>query len=134
MPKNGDRIALDTNMAIAVLNGSGGVGAWVQSFQHVVLPVPVVGELRFGAVKSSRRESNLQRIHELITQCEVLDIRLSTTEAYSRVRLALRKRGRPIPENDIWIAAICVEHDLPLATFDPHFKEVGEIRVHTPAV
>src|SRR5436853_256181 len=105
MPKNGNRIALDTNVAIAVLNDSGGMGGWVQSFQHVVLPVPVVGELRFGAVKSSRRESNLQRIQALITQCQVLDIRLSTTEAYARIRLALKKRGRPIPENDLWIAA-----------------------------
>jgi predicted nucleic acid-binding protein len=48
----------------------------------------------------------------------------STTEVYARVRLALKKKGRPIPENDMWIAALCVEHALPFATYDEHFDEV----------
>lgn len=127
MPKTGVRIALDSTVAIAILNDRGGYGAWIQGFTEIFLPVPVVGELRFGAVQSKRAAENLRRIDELITRSQVLDIRLATTEVYARLRLALKQKGKPIPENDLWIAAICVEYALPLATNDGHFAEVEEL-------
>jgi len=45
------------------------------------------------------------------------------------IRLQLRRRGRPIPENDVWIAALCVEHKMPLATSDEHFLEVDALQL-----
>jgi tRNA(fMet)-specific endonuclease VapC len=50
-----------------------------------------------------------------------------TAEVYARLRLRLREKGQPIPENDLWIAAICVEHQLPLATLDGHFEAVESL-------
>jgi tRNA(fMet)-specific endonuclease VapC len=132
MPKSGRRIALDTNAAIAVLNDKDGSGLWVQSFEELFLPVPAIGELRFGALKSQRSLDNFRRIEALISRCQVLDARLQTTEVYARLRLDLRKKGKPIPENDLWIAALCVEHDLPLATLDGHFKDIDELRIEIP--
>jgi tRNA(fMet)-specific endonuclease VapC len=132
MPKSGDRIALDANAAIAILNDSGGFGVWIRNFRELFLPVPAIGELRFGALKSSRSVDNLRRIDELVSRCQVLDVRLRTTESYARLRLGLRAKGRPIPENDLWIAAICVEHGLPLATTDGHFEYIEELVIASP--
>ena len=124
MAKNGARVALDTDVAVAILNEARGAWERIQSFDEIYLPVPAVGELRFGALNSGRSEKNLHKINFFLERCRILDVRLSTTEAYARVRLALKKKGRPIPENDMWIAALCVEHELPLATYDEHFDEV----------
>lgn len=132
MLTSGDRIALDANAAIAILNDSGGFGAWIQDFRELFLPVPAIGELRFGALKSRRSVDNLRRIDELVARSQVLEVRLSTTEFYARLRLGLRRKGRPIPENDLWIAAICVEHGLPLATTDGHFEYIEELRIASP--
>ncbi|MEA2564785.1 MAG: tRNA(fMet)-specific endonuclease VapC [Acidobacteriota bacterium] len=131
MPKNGAKVSLDTNVAIAVLNNTGHAGEWIQDFDEVFLPVPVVGELRFGAINSGRPEKNLARIEAFVDSCSVLDIRLSTTDIYSVVRLGLKRKGKPIPENDVWIAAVCIEHGLSLATSDGHFREVEGLTLAT---
>jgi tRNA(fMet)-specific endonuclease VapC len=132
MPKSGNRIALDTNAAIAVLNNSSGAGTWIQRYEKLLLPVPAIGELRFGALKSQRFTENLRRIEALVSRCEVLEIGLRTAEVYARLRLDLRRKGKPIPENDLWIAALCIEHDLPLATLDGHFDDLEALRVEAP--
>jgi tRNA(fMet)-specific endonuclease VapC len=56
-------------------------------------------------------------------------VNVKTAEIYARIRLQLKRKGKPIPENDIWIAAICVEHDVPLATSDGHFLEIDALKV-----
>jgi tRNA(fMet)-specific endonuclease VapC len=126
---NGADIALDTNQAIAVLNGTGDTPQWIQTFTGIYLPVPVVGELRFGALNSQRAAQNLRRVGQLISRCQVLNATVSTAEVYARIRIQLKRKGKPIPENDIWIAAVCVERGLPLATLDEHFTEVEELTV-----
>ena len=126
---NGSKIALDTNQAIAVLNATGDAGQWVQTFAEVYLPVPVVGELRFGALNSQRVTDNLKRVEKLVAQCKVFEVNLTTAEIYARIRLQLKQKGKPIPENDVWIAALCIERDVPLATSDGHFLEVDGLKV-----
>jgi len=51
--------------------------------------------------------------------------------AYARIRVRLREKGKPIPENDLWIAAACIEHRLPLAALDSHFDVVEGLARHT---
>lgn len=126
---NGSEIALDTNEAIAVLNNTDDAGSWVCGFSTVYLPVPVVGELRFGALNSRRAGENLQHVAGLVQRCRILEIKLSTAELYADVRLHLKRHGKPIPENDIWIAALCIEHGLPLGTSDEHFVHVEGLEV-----
>jgi len=126
---NGRDIALDTNQAIAVLNNTDDSGRWIAGFSMVHLPVPVVGELYFGALKSRRANDNRQRVEALVNRCRVLDVNVTTAEVYAGVRLRLKDAGKPIPENDVWIAALCVQGGVPLATSDEHFAHVGALEV-----
>jgi tRNA(fMet)-specific endonuclease VapC len=125
----GSDLALDTNQAVAVLNSTDGDPEWLAGVETLYLPVTVVGELRFGALKSGRVAANLRRVDDLVTRCHVLQTSLATAEVYARVRHTLKVKGRPIPENDIWIAAHAIEHGLPLATADAHFLEIDGLTV-----
>jgi tRNA(fMet)-specific endonuclease VapC len=129
---NGNRIALDTNRAIAVLNGAADAVSALAAISFVELPVAVIAELRYGAVSSQRAAENLLRIEQLIASCGVLNATIATAEVYGRVRSELRRRGTPIPENDVWIASACIEHDLPLWTDDQHFNAVSGLRLYRP--
>jgi tRNA(fMet)-specific endonuclease VapC len=122
----GNRVALDTSVAIAVLAGHAG-SLLSESIQQFLLPVPVVGELRYGALNSRRSVENLAQVERLVARCLVLDIVEATAAVYARLRLALKEKGKPIPENDLWIAALCVEHQVPLVTLDGHFDQVEEL-------
>ncbi|MCX7992343.1 MAG: type II toxin-antitoxin system VapC family toxin [Fimbriimonadales bacterium] len=126
---SGSKIALDTNIAIDVLNGEPRANRLLQGYTTVCLPVPVVGELHFGALKSARREENLEKLRLLTTLCEILEISERTAVCYAEIRYQLRQKGRPIPENDLWIAAVCVEHQIPLATNDAHFTSVDGLTI-----
>lgn len=98
------------------------------------MPVIVAGELRYGAMNSGRPEANLAVVNGLIRHCSVLDVDATTSALYASVRLELKRRGRPIPENDVWIAALCCQHQLPLATRDAHFQHIEGLKVIQPAV
>lgn len=120
---SGNSVALDTSVAIAVLAGQAGT-LLSQPPQDIVLPVPVVGELRYGALNSRRSAENLAEVERLVSRCRVLDITAATADVYARLRLGLKEKGKPIPENDLWIAALCVEHEVPLVTLDGHFDVI----------
>ena len=123
---SGNSVALDTSVAIAVLAGQA-VSFLSQSVQEFLLPVPVIGELRYGALNSRRSTENLAEVERLVAQCRVLDITTATADVYARLRLGLKEKGKPIPENDLWIAAVCVEHQVPLVTLDAHFDAVEQL-------
>ena len=105
---SGNSVALDTSVAIGVLAGQAG-SLLSQPVEEFLLPVPVVGELQYGALNSRRSAQNLAEVERLVTRCRVLDITAATAAIYARLRLALKEKGKPIPENDLWIAALCVE-------------------------
>lgn len=121
---NGNSIALDTGVAIDVL-ADRAEALTSQPIAEFRLPVPVVGELRYGALNSRRAEENLAEVERLVARCRVLDVTVATAEVYARLRLDLKKKkGKPISENDLWIAALCVEHQVKLAASDSHFDAV----------
>jgi tRNA(fMet)-specific endonuclease VapC len=120
-------IALDTNVVIAYFKGEVQVKEKLLALSKVYLPVPVAGELLFAAENSARRQENLALYREFIRACQVLNITRRTAAFYARIRATLKQRGRPIPENDLWIASLCVEKGLPLASRDDHFREVPEL-------
>jgi tRNA(fMet)-specific endonuclease VapC len=84
--------------------------------------------LLFGAMNSAQAASNQQRVEQLASSCRLLAPTRDTARRYAEIRLALKTKGRPIPINDLWIAAIAVEHGLPLATEDAHFLEVDTLQ------
>jgi tRNA(fMet)-specific endonuclease VapC len=109
-PVNGSSVALDTSVAIDVLAGRA-ESLTAQAITEFLLPVPVIGELRYGALNSRKPDENLAEVERLVARCRVMDITLATAAVYARLRLQLKTKGKPIPGNDLWIAASCVEHD-----------------------
>jgi len=124
-----DIVALDTNIAVDVLNGKSAVIELLQQFESICLPVTVSGELLFGAKNSANRARNEPRYQAFITSCVLLDINALVADTYAEVRLQLKQAGRPIPENDIWIAALCITYDVPLVSRDQHFEYVTGLQL-----
>lgn len=124
-----ERIILDTNVVIAYFKGASGLHEKLQAVPVWCLPVTVVGELLFGAYNSTKQEENLIRYHAFVKKSEVLAIDADTADAYAQIRFQLRKAGRPIPENDIWIAATAKVNEIPLVTLDTHFEVVDGLKL-----
>ncbi len=123
-------ILLDTNIVIAVLRQEDAALARLQdSVGSFFVSVITLGELRFGARKSGRVEDNLRRVEDFAAESNILDCDEETSRRYGEVKDGLRRKGRPIPENDIWIAATTLRHDLVLITRDSHFEHVEGLRV-----
>jgi tRNA(fMet)-specific endonuclease VapC len=123
---NGD-VLLDTNIIIALFDGEPTAVEAAKASAALFLCVPVLGELRYGALASTRVDENLARLDQFSRAVKVLPCTTDTALFYSDVKLGLRKKGRPIPENDVWIAAIARQHGLTLLTRDIHFNEVENL-------
>jgi len=119
---------LDTNVAIALFAGDLLVQEKVRNAEYIVTTPPVIGELCFGAQKSNKVTENLRKIDILVQQSIVFPCDLETAQWYGIIKEQLRRKGRPIPNNDIWIAAIAMQHDLILVTRDAHFDEVESLQ------
>jgi tRNA(fMet)-specific endonuclease VapC len=117
------KVLLDTNVIIAFFAGEQAVS---QRFSEaeVLVSSTVLGELYFGAHKSAHAAANLSRIEQFAAAIQVVSCDGVTAQHYGQIKDRLRVKGRPIPENDIWIAAIAQQYSLPLATRDEHFKDV----------
>ena len=119
---NGVRVALDTSIAIKFLNSVPAVVARFRAEGLVALPITVVGELLFGAISSGLKAANYARYQDFILDAVLLPIDLETARRYADLRLTLKLAGRPIPENDVWIAATCLRYSLTLVADDIHFS------------
>jgi tRNA(fMet)-specific endonuclease VapC len=122
-------IAFDTSAAIRFLNGDMTITERVLALPGVTLPMVVGGELLFGAENSTRPLQNLPRYLEFILACWTVPVGRETAAIYAQTRLALKRKGRPIPMNDVWIAAQCLEHGWVLVTDDTDFDYVDELIV-----
>ncbi len=123
------RYLLDTSILVALFANDATVQEKLTRADEVFIPTIAVGELYYGALKSQRVRENLAMIDELAEESIVLGCGIETARRYGEIKNALRVRGRPIPENDLWIAAIALEHDLCVATRDEHFREIGTLKV-----
>jgi tRNA(fMet)-specific endonuclease VapC len=115
---------VDTNVVIGLFSGDPAIVETLESKTDVFLCVPVIGELRYGALASARVEQNLARLDDFSKAVLVLPCDSETAICYSAVKFDLRKKGRPIPENDVWIAAIARQHKLTLVSRHSHFQEI----------
>jgi tRNA(fMet)-specific endonuclease VapC len=98
---------------------------------EVFVPAIVLGELYYGAHKSSRVAENIAKINKFAANNTVMVSDTATAQAYGQIKNSLRAKGRPIPENDIWIAAIAMQYNLALVTRDSHFGEVDGLVIET---
>ncbi|RKU21382.1 VapC toxin family PIN domain ribonuclease [Candidatus Poribacteria bacterium] len=127
MNQNG-RYLLDTNIVIALFSEEITVQEKVRNAESIVATPPVIGELCFGAQKSNKVTENLHKIDIFVQQSIVFPCDLETAQWYGIIKDALRRKDRPIPDNDIWIAAIALQHDLILVARDAYFDEVESLQ------
>ena len=113
---------LDTNIVIALFANEVEVKDSLVSASEIFISSITVGELCYGAKKSARSTENLERIKDFVANITVLGCDLETAYCYGEVKNKLRLKGRPLPENDIWIAAISLQYNLTLVTRDAHFQ------------
>jgi tRNA(fMet)-specific endonuclease VapC len=120
------RVLLDTNAYAALFRGNSDVSAIVRRSEEVLFSPVVVGELLFGFRNGTRYEANRRQLDSFVESpfVRVLDLTLVTAERFGRIAASLRKKGRPIPSNDMWIAAQAMETGADLLSFDKHFGEI----------
>ncbi len=122
---------LDTNVLIAYFAGDRNVLQKLKAARTIYVSITALGELYYGAKKSSRVEENLDRIKLLLQGCAILQEDMNTADIYGEIKNQKRKKGRPIPDNDLWIAAMAKQHGLTLVTRDAHFCEVENLRLES---
>jgi predicted nucleic acid-binding protein len=120
-------VILDTNGLSALADGESALEPVLRKATQIAIPVIVLGEYRYGISLSRNRAHYEEWIAEYLPAFRILDIDERTTISYSIVRTKLRQAGTPIPSNDVWIAALCRQHSLPLLSRDLHFDAVSGI-------
>src|SRR5208283_368772 len=115
---------LDTNALSAVADDDPGVAAVLARADQTAIPVIVLGEYLHGIAQSRNRSAYKAWLTELLNDCTVLDVSEPTTQRYADIVGELKRKGKPIPTNDIWTAALCRQHSPPLLSRDRHFDLV----------
>ena len=119
---------LDTNALSAAADGDPSLQDVVAGAERIAVPVIVIGEYRFGIAQSRQRKAYEEWLRGWIDTVTVLDVDRETTHEYAKIGLELKKIGKPIPANDVWIAALCRQHSLALLSRDRHFDFVPGIQ------
>ncbi len=119
---------LDTNGLSALAEGESLLEPILRNATEIALPVIVLGEYRYGIEQSRERQRYEHWLSEYLPTFRVLHVDEETTRSYAAVRGELKRAGTPIPSNDVWIAALCRQHSLPLLTRDRHFDLVRGLR------
>jgi predicted nucleic acid-binding protein len=124
-------IALDTNAYTAFKRGDKAIVAVLQHAPLIVVCVTVLGELLGGFAAGQRESANRSELTQFLNtpRVKVVPSTTATSDLYALVYAALRRKGQPIPTNDLWIAASSLEHGVALLTLDTHFKSIDGLRV-----
>ncbi len=117
-------VILDTNAVSALLSGDTDLAHVLEPSERHHLPVIVIGEYRYGLARSRYRETLNVVLETLIRESLVLRVDEATTVHYAAIRNELREQGHPIPENDVWIAALARQHKQAIVSRDEHFDAV----------
>jgi tRNA(fMet)-specific endonuclease VapC len=123
---------LDTNAYTAMRRGDEPVADLVRGSTRLIFSAVVAGELLYGFRHGRQTERNIKSLRAFLDSpfVEFVDVTWATADRFGRIATELRKRGKPIPTNDIWIAAQAAETGAELVTFDGHFSYVPGLVVH----
>lgn len=119
---------LDTNALSAFIDGDAAVGEALRREDRAAIPVIVLGEFRYGISGSRHRAAYEQWLDDHLRGFDILTVTEDTAVVYAALRVALKQTGQPIPANDAWIAALAIEHRLPVLSRDQHFDAVPGLR------
>jgi tRNA(fMet)-specific endonuclease VapC len=123
------RVAIDTNRLTDLLRGDARLAERLGACDEVWVPLMVLAEMKAGFHGGNQRHRNealLQRFLAKATVSVLLPGR-ETAEHYARIFVQLKRAGTPVPDNDLWIAALALEHDLTLITRDRHFERIAQL-------
>lgn len=125
------KILLDTNAYVALKRDHSEVATLVRRSERVLLSTIVAGELLFGFFHGNRTQQNRWELEAFLAnpRVDLLPVTFTTADRFGRIAAALRSQGRPIPLNDIWIAAHAMESGADLVTFDQHFASINGLVV-----
>ncbi len=123
------KLLFDTNSVIALWAEEASVQQRLNVGSQIFVPSIVLGELYFGARMSAPPEANSARVDEFAANTPILACDTSKAQHYGRIRGLLRSKGRPIPDNDVWIASVAQQYGLTLVTRDEHFNEIEDLPV-----
>ena len=123
------RIALDTNRITDLFRGDVGLTEQLSTAEEIWIPLFALGELKAGFEGGTQRRRNEVLLNRLLgkTTVSVLLPSRETAEHYARLFVQLRRAGTPVPDNDLWIAALVLEHNLVLITRDRHFERIPQV-------
>jgi len=117
-------VILDTNALSAFADGAAGVGEVLRRQARAAVPVIVLGEFRYGFAQSRHRADYEEWLEAQLSEFDILTVTEQTAVTYAALRVSLKRSGRPIPANDAWIAALALQHRLPILSRAAHFDAV----------
>ena len=123
------RVALDTNRLTDLLRGDSLLAEMLGTCDEVWIPLIVLAEIKAGFYGGDQQQRNETLLRKLLLKSTV-DVLLpgrETAEQYARLFVQLKRAGTPVPDNDLWIAALVLEHDLTLITRDGHFRHIPQL-------
>jgi predicted nucleic acid-binding protein len=125
------KLVLDTNAYCLCDTAHEGALSALEEAKHIFLPVIVFGELYYGFKHGARLHENLKRLEKFVDDfdAQIIPVDLSAARKFGDIYAGLRKKGKPIPTNDVWISACCSAVEGILLTADRHFLEVDQIDV-----
>ena len=120
------KVLIDTNVYSSFKRNDSDIVSTFQHFDFIGISITVLGELYAGFSGSTREKYNRQELEKFINSPRVnfINTDIDTADFYAQIFNSLKKKGSPIPSNDIWIAASALQHGLALFTLDKHFKYV----------
>jgi predicted nucleic acid-binding protein len=121
-------LILDTNALSAAADREPAALKIVASAESLAVPAIVLGEYRLGIAQSRHRNDYENWLREWVASVRVLEVDERTSRHYAAIGFELKEMGKPIPTNDLWIAALCRQHSLSLLSRDRHFDLVAGLR------
>jgi len=123
------RVALDTNRMTDLFRGDAELAERLGTSEEVWIPLIVLGEIKAGFQAGTQQHRNEGLLNKLLAKptVGVLLPGRETAEQYARLFVQLKRAGTPVPDNDLWIAALVLEHDLLLITRDHHFERIPQL-------
>lgn len=125
-------LMLDTNVLISLFKGDGKVSDVISAYDKILIPSIVLGEFKAGVVLDARNGDAQRAVLDSLLDSpsvEVVPVSEQTTDSYALLFKALKERGTPIPQNDLWIATLAMERAVPLFSLDRHFEIVPLLRL-----
>lgn len=118
---------VDTNVIIRFLKGQTELFSLFDEMENLYVSSISVGELMYGAELSQKKDYNSIGYYSFCEQMKVLNIDMEIAKTYGKIKSVLKSKGRPIPENDIWIAATALTANLSLVTADSDFENIPDL-------